>query len=58
LIDDNIPMPEAIKENRDLGIMLYDIDYESDKQESLFFRAKMDEGIIIVPHKDSEEILR
>lgn len=58
LIDDNIPMPEAIKENRDLGIMFYDIDYESDKQESLFFRAKMDEGIIIVPHKDSEEILR
>jgi CRISPR-associated protein Cas5d len=51
-------MPEAIKENRDLGIMFYDIDYESDKQESLFFRAKMDEGIIIVPHKDSEEILR
>ena len=58
LVDENMPMPEAIKENRDLGIMLYDIAYESNKQESMFFRARMEEGVIIVPHKDSEEILR
>ena len=38
--------------------MLYDIAYESNKQESMFFRARMEAGVIIVPHKDSEEILR
>lgn len=49
-----------ILENRDLGIMLYDMDFEknSNKPDAMFYRAKMEKGVIIVPPKDSEEVLR
>lgn len=49
-----------INENRDLGIMLYDMDFEQDLKNppAMFYRAKMENGVIIVPPKDSEEILR
>lgn len=49
-----------INENRDLGIMLYDMDFESNPKNppAMFYRAKMDNGVIIVPPKDSKEILR
>jgi len=49
-----------IVENRDLGIMLYDMDFESNLKNppAMFYRAKMENGVIIVPPKDSEEILR
>jgi len=49
-----------INESRDLGIMLYDMDFDPDPQKpsAMFFRAKMESGVIIVPQKDSEEILR
>ena len=49
-----------INENRELGIMLYDMDFEQDIKNppALFYRAKMENGIIIVPPKDSEEVLR
>jgi CRISPR-associated protein Cas5d len=44
---------------RDLGIMLFDLDF-SDKRnpQPLFFRAKLNNGLMSVPHPDSEEILR
>jgi CRISPR-associated protein Cas5d len=60
LVDENMPTPEAINENRDLGIMLYDMDFEKNLHtpDSLFYHAKMNKGVIIVPPKDSEEILR
>ena len=49
-----------ITESRDLGIMLYDMDFESDLKNppAMFYRARMDNGVIIVPPKDSEEVLR
>ena len=49
-----------INECRDLGIMLYDMDFEQDLKNppAIFYRAKMENGVIIVPPKDSEEILR
>ena len=49
-----------INESRDLGIMLYDMDFEKDLKNppAMFYRAKMENGVIIVPPKDSEEILR
>lgn len=49
-----------IAENRDLGIMLYDMDFESNLKNppAMFYRARMENGVIIVPPKDSEEILR
>ena len=45
--------------NRDLGIMLYDMDFSNPKDiQAMFYRAEMKEGVIIVPQLDSEEILR
>ena len=45
--------------NRDLGIMLYDMDFSDPKDiQAMFYRAEMTEGVIIVPPLDSEEILR
>lgn len=53
-------LDEPIAENRDLGIMLYDMDFESDPNNppAMFYRAKMENGVIIVPPKDSKEVLR
>ncbi len=49
-----------ISESRDLGIMLYDMDFAKDLKNppAMFYRAKMDKGVIIVPPINSEEILR
>lgn len=49
-----------ISENRDLGIMLYDMDFEQNLKNppAIFYRAQMKNGVINVPPKDSEEILR
>lgn len=56
----NETLSPPISETRDLGIMLYDMDFEKNTQnpEAMFFRAKMENGVIIVPPKDSEEVLR
>ncbi len=53
-------LSETIPESRDLGIMLYDMDFDADLQNppALFYRAKMENGVIVVPPKDSEEVLR
>lgn len=47
-------------EDRDFGIMLYDMDFEGNPQkpDAMFYRAQMKQGVIIVPDKDSEEVLR
>lgn len=49
-----------ISESRDFGIMLYDMDFASDPKNppAMFYRAKMDNGVIIVPPKDCEETLK
>ena len=49
-----------IDESRDLGIMLFDMDFEKGLQcpPPLFFHAQMVNGVIEVPHKSSKEILR
>lgn len=49
-----------INENRDLGIMLYDMDFGHNlqKPDAMFYRAKMEQGVIIVPEKDSKEVLK
>lgn len=53
-------LDNPIGESRDLGIMLYDMDFEANLNNppAMFYRAKMENGVIIVPPKDSEEILR
>jgi CRISPR-associated protein Cas5d len=47
----------AITETRELGFMLYDMDFTDEKNpQAMFFRAKMVDGIINVPPKESEEV--
>ena len=49
-----------IAEDRDLGIMLYDMDFVKNPQkpDAMFYRAEMKQGVIVVPDNDSEEVLR
>ena len=60
LVDPEKEHSTPIPETRDLGFMLYDMDFDADLQNppALFYRAKMENGVIIVPPKDSEEVLR
>ena len=57
LVEPDEPAPAAIDETRDLGFMLWDIDHAGDRS-SLFFRAKLDKGIVKVPPPGSLEIRR
>jgi CRISPR-associated protein Cas5d len=57
LLDDDTALPQPIDETRDLGFMLYDIDHGGDRF-SLFFRAKLEGGIVKVPPPESQEIRR
>lgn len=58
--DDLLPALSAEQGgNRDLGIMLYDMDFSNPIDiQAMFYRAEMKEGVIIVPPLNSEEILR
>jgi len=61
LVDaENDVLDNPIQESRDLGLMLYDMDFDKDveKPDAMFYRAKMENGVIIVPPKNSEEVLR
>lgn len=49
----------AISETKDLGIMLYDMDYSNPKDiQAMFYRPQMNNGVVIVPPFNSKEILR
>ncbi len=49
----------TIDETRDLGLMLYDMDYGDPANITpMFFRAKLDHGVLRVPSSDSREVLR
>lgn len=58
LIAPDAPLPAAIDESRDLGFMLWDIDHQAEARPSLFFRARLEEGVLHVPRPDSPEIRR
>ena len=48
-----------ISETRDLGFMLYDMDFSNPKDiKPMFYRPKMVDGVIAVPHPDSEEVFK
>ncbi len=51
------PCPEELKGERDLGYVLWDMDY-SDPENivPLFFRAKLKDGVLEVPTRDSGEV--
>jgi CRISPR-associated protein Cas5d len=57
LLESNTQMPPAIRQTRDLGFMLWDIDHAGDRT-SLFFRARLNGGVMSVPLPGSPEILR
>src|SRR5690606_25188323 len=51
--------PQELKGERDLGWMLYDMDFGAPPHadpKPLFFRAKLRDGVLEVPERDSEEV--
>jgi len=57
LLDPEKEPPTLISDSRDLGWMLYDMDFtDLENIRPLFFRAKMNNGIIPVPDRNSEEV--
>lgn len=59
LTDDTSDNKNPILESKDLGIMLYDMDFNNPKKiMPMFYRAEMKQGVINVPPRNSEEILR
>ena len=57
LAEDSATQPSPIDETRDLGWMLYDLDYSnSTDPKPLFFRASMKNGIIVIPDQNSEGV--
>lgn len=51
------PLADLPEGNRDLGWMLYDLDYANGYQ-PMFFRAALDKGVVSVPPPDSAEVKR
>ena len=57
LVDTEKEPSVLIKETRDLGFMLYDMDYSNpDDIRPAFFRAKLENGVINIPDWNSEEV--
>lgn len=55
----NDVMTAPIADTRDLGIMLYDMDFSDKKNiRAMFYRPMMKNGVIIVPPVNSPDILR
>lgn len=52
------PCPEELKGRRDLGYMLWDLDYSDPGNITpLFFRAALRDGVLEVPARDSGEVI-
>lgn len=52
------PCPEELKGKRDLGYMLWDMDYtDPENITPLFFRARLADGVLDVPTRDSGEVI-
>jgi len=59
LVEDVSAGDPPIDETRDLGFMLYDIDFEEESEpRPTFFRAKIENGVLQIPSWDSEEVRR
>ena len=58
LLEDDEPTPPAIEVDRDLGLMLWDVDHGATDKPAMFFRAVMQRGVIAVPPPGSVEIYR
>lgn len=49
LLPNDEATPPAIQESRDLGLMLWDIDHQAEGRPSLFFPAKLENGVMRIP---------
>lgn len=59
LVKEGEILPEPISETLDLGLMLYDMDFSApESPQAMFFRARMENGVILVPAADSKEVLK
>jgi CRISPR-associated protein Cas5d len=58
LIPSGEPPPPPIAEDRDLGLMLWDIDHAAPGRPSMFFHARMRAGVIDIPQPGSPKVLR
>ena len=59
LVDDVAPLTPPLPVTRDLGYMLYDMDFsDEDCIVPMFFRAQVNEGVLIIPPKSSQEVVR
>jgi CRISPR-associated protein Cas5d len=59
LVDPVAEPATAIAETRDLGWMLYDMDFSNPADpKPLFFRPKMENGVITVPNRNNSEEVR
>ncbi len=53
------PCPDELKGTKDLGLMLYDMDYsDPDDIEPMFFRGILKDGVLEVPPYNSKEVLK
>lgn len=59
LADKDVSGVSPIEETRDLGWMIYDLDFsDPDDPKPMLYRPIMDQGCISVPHPDSTEVHR
>lgn len=59
LVDPSVEPAMPIPETRDLGWMLYDLDYSNPVDpKPLFFRPKIENGVITVPDRNNSEEVR
>lgn len=59
LVTEGSDLESTIDETRDLGWMLYDLDYTTPSAPTpLFFRAKIENGVIQIPDRSSLEVRR
>ena len=57
LVDPVAEPTTPIAESKDLGFMLYDLNFTDPKDiRPMFYRAEMKDGVITVPARDSEEV--
>ena len=57
LIDSTSEKILPIIETRDLGFMLYDINFENENDPMpLFFKAKIENGVVLIPSRNSAEV--
>jgi CRISPR-associated protein Cas5d len=58
LLPPDAQLPKAIDQSRDLGFMLWDINHETEGRPSMFFRARLEKGVLKIPPPGSAEIHR